>query len=100
MALVAGVRWLDVESSRAANECPSTAKQKSGNDIYYTACPLLVILEKPCGKLHCQVFSRLEVLPYKISLVAGVRSVDVETSRAPQELSSEHGTSKTVKASF
>ena len=35
--------------------CEKGIKSKlSGNEVYYTACSLLVILKNSCRKFHCQ----------------------------------------------
>ena len=38
----------------------------SGNEVYYTASSLLVILKNSCSKLHCQKFFKLKSFSYQI----------------------------------
>ena len=56
----------------------------SGNEVYYSACSLLVILKNSCSQLHFQKGFHLIFSSHNVG----------------QALSSEHGTDKAVKARF
>ena len=46
----------------------------SGNEVYYTACYLLVIFKHSCSKLHCQKGLNLILVSYKTALDAKQRT--------------------------
>ena len=65
--LLAGLMWKEIEALL------------SGNEVYYTACSLLVIFKKSCSQLYCQIglihfhfYIRLFTLPKTSCCVWGV----------------------------
>ena len=73
-SVVEHTSWLEGKSMRASSgvgESGSYTKRissqkTSGNEVYYTASSLLVILKNSCSKLQCQKFFKLKIFSYKI----------------------------------
>ena len=49
----------------------------AGNEVYYTASSLLVILNNSCSKLHYQIFFKLQVFSQESAFRSSVTDVSV-----------------------
>jgi len=59
-------RWTRLTWYRVISYEKGIKSKLSGNEVYNTACCLLVILRNSCSKLHCQTGFNLEAFSNKV----------------------------------